>query len=312
MAETETTQRFPFVSLEKALDRAKALYEADTRGAEMPLATAFQVWGYSEKSSGGFQTVAALKMYGLLRDSGSGEGRKVRLTSEAMHYFLDERDEERSKLVQSFATTPKLLASLWQDWGTTPPSDTVARSHLKIDRGLNEQSARTVLGLYRTNLTFAGLKGHAKIPSELGVETDSGAPGVNGETPKAQAKVGDYVQWVSGGQIQFEKPRQVAWVSDDQTHVRVHGSQTGISMAELEIAEPPTVYGQGVLKAGSASVSGEGSVSESRDNINVLMVAGHRLEITADVDLKGLRRLKKMLDKYEEILTLTDDSQNSK
>ena len=61
MAGFEGGSRFPFINLEKAMTRAKELYDADQRGNEMPISGAFGVWEYSEKSSGGFQTVAALK-----------------------------------------------------------------------------------------------------------------------------------------------------------------------------------------------------------------------------------------------------------
>src|SRR5260370_21481357 len=64
--------RFPFINLEKALGRAKELFDADHKGREMTITGAFSVWDYSEKSSGGFQTIAALKMYALVKDSNGG------------------------------------------------------------------------------------------------------------------------------------------------------------------------------------------------------------------------------------------------
>lgn len=155
--------RFPFVNLEKAVGRAQELFDADQKGREMTMAAAFGVWGYSDKSSGGFQTVAALKMYGLLKDSNGGDSRKVALTDEALRYFRDEREEERTNLLQRFGLRPKLISSLWEDWGTTPPADTIARSHLKAERGLHDQGARSLLAIYKENLEFAHLKGSDKI-----------------------------------------------------------------------------------------------------------------------------------------------------
>jgi hypothetical protein len=157
----DAAQRFPFIGLERAIERAKQLYDADQRGGEMATSGAFAVWEYSEKSSGGFQTVAALKMYGLLEP---GDGRKLKLSKAALDYFRDEREDRRATLLEGFATRPALIRSLWNEWGSTPPGDALARSHLKVDRGLSEQSARTLLGIYKDNLTFANLKGGAKIP----------------------------------------------------------------------------------------------------------------------------------------------------
>lgn len=167
MADADSGQRFPFINLEKAIGRAGELYGADQRGGEMSVAGAFAVWKYSEKSSGGHQTVAALKAYGLV---GSPQSGKVQVSKEALAYFRDEREDERAKLVQFFATRPPLLKSLWNIWGEQPPADTLARSHLKVDRGLSEQSARAVLGIYKENIAFANLKGGDKVP-EIAEET---------------------------------------------------------------------------------------------------------------------------------------------
>jgi hypothetical protein len=165
--------RFPFINLEKALGRAKELFDADQKGREMALAAAFSVWEYSEKSSGGFQTIAALKMYGLLR---SGDSRKVGLTDAALRYFRDEREDEKNKLAREFALKPKLIASLWTDWHATPPADTIARSHLKAERGLNDQGSRSLLSIYKENLAFTQLKADDKVPEPAEDDTESDAP----------------------------------------------------------------------------------------------------------------------------------------
>src|ERR1700685_3618168 len=90
--------RFPFINLEKAMGRAKELFDADTKGREMSITAAFDVWKYSGKSSGGFQTIGALKMYGIIKDSGSGNSRKIALTDAALRYFRDEREDEKQKI----------------------------------------------------------------------------------------------------------------------------------------------------------------------------------------------------------------------
>lgn len=160
MASNEVSTRFPFINLEKALKRAEALYNGDKAGKPMPVPTAFELWGYSPKSSGGFQTVGALKMYGLLDDEGANEDRRVRLTEAARRFFLDERDDVRNAMLADFALAPRLFAALWNDdgWSEGLPADTVARSHLKIERGLNDQSARSLLSVFKDNLKFAGLR----------------------------------------------------------------------------------------------------------------------------------------------------------
>jgi hypothetical protein len=158
MAEAKETggNRFPFINLEKAVGRAQELFNADERGREMSVAGAFTIWDYSEKSSGGFQTIAALKAYGLITTTGTG---KIGLSESALRYFRHEDEGEKKKLLSKFALTPPLIATLWKSWHATPPADTLARSHLKADRHLNDQAARTLLTIYKDNIAFADIKG---------------------------------------------------------------------------------------------------------------------------------------------------------
>jgi hypothetical protein len=179
--------RFPFINLEKALGRAKELFDADQKGREMALSAAFSVWEYSEKSSGGFQTVAALKMYGLLR---SGDTRKVGLTDAALRYFRDEREEEKNKLAREFALKPKLIAALWTDWRATPPADTIARSHLKTDRGVNDQGSRSLLSIYKENLAFTQLKADDKVPEPSEDDQDDTETMTPHTEPSSQSQSG--------------------------------------------------------------------------------------------------------------------------
>ncbi|WP_316167094.1 MULTISPECIES: hypothetical protein [unclassified Bradyrhizobium] len=287
MADVESGQRFPFINVEKAIGRASELYGADQRGGEMSIAGAFSVWGYSEKSSGGHQTVAALKAYGLLLAPQPG---KIQLSKDALAYFRDERDEPRNKLLQGFARKPPMMRSLWNAWGAQPPADTLARSHLKVDRGLSEQSARALLGIYKENIAFANLKGDDKIPElDLGIKVD--------DPPAPKVKLGDIVQWTSGGVDQLDPPARVMWISEDGNHLRVHGSLTGIPMNEVSVvAAPPP-------KPITPTPPVVTDAVNSNADISVLLKDG-RLEIAATVDADGLKTLKEMLVRYEGILEL--------
>ena len=289
---TEESKRFPFIDLDKAVVRAKALFDADNRGQEMPVSTAFELWGYSAKSSGGHQTVAALKSYGLAEAPDSG---KVKLTTRARTYFLEERDEERSGLLRQFALSPSIFAALWDGpWGDNPPSDTVARSHLKVDRGFNDQSSRALLGIYKNNLAFSGLKGYTA--RSKGDEESQGG----GESASEPVTEGQYVQWTSNGVDQFRTPRRVVWVSEDGTHLRVHGSNTGIPTEAVTVERPPMKPTETVRPPPNTTEGRRGA-----DDFSVLL-SGNQLEITATVDAEGLARLKQVLTKYEEILKLLE------
>jgi hypothetical protein len=158
--------RFPFVNLIKALERAETLYNDDRRGNGLKMQAAFASWGYSDKSSGGFQTVAALKGYGLLADAGANAERAVKLTDPARRYFATEIESERADMRRKFALSPNLMRHLHERWGDELPSDPVARSYLKTEVGLNDQSARAALGIYKDNLTFVSGMGSGKVSDE--------------------------------------------------------------------------------------------------------------------------------------------------
>lgn len=161
-ATSQEGTRFPFIKLESALIRAKELFDA---AGEHPVTVpdAFQTWKYSEKSSGGHQTISALKMYGLLNDSGVLEQRRLFFTPNGLRYFRDERENVLADLKRELALAPPLMRTLWNKWGTTPPADNIARSYLKIDLDLSDQNARSALGIYKENLDFAGIKAGDKI-----------------------------------------------------------------------------------------------------------------------------------------------------
>jgi hypothetical protein len=175
--------RYPFIKLEAALGRAKELFDA---AGEHPVTVpdAFQTWKYSEKSSGGNQTISALKMYGIIDDSGYNEQRRLFFTSNGLRYFRDEREEVLAGLKRGFALSPPLMQTLWTKWGTSAPADNIARSYLKIDLGMSDQSARSALGIYKENLDFAELKASDKVPEiKVGIPATPHNAGVGHNKP---------------------------------------------------------------------------------------------------------------------------------
>ena len=146
-------------------------------------------------------------------------------------------------------------------------------------------------------ITYAGLAESDKIPpvddAEHEIDDDLNLQRV---TPK----VGNYVQWTSGGSDQFRIPRCVNWISDDGSHARVHGSPTGIKMSKLTVVDLPTPPPAGLAGKAEASMSDS---NEDAPDINIYL-RGRRLQITADINRGEIIILKKMLDQFEEALKL--------
>jgi hypothetical protein len=158
MSEAEAKKKvrspsFPFIGLREALDRARAFYEAEQRNAARP-ETAAAHWGYSPKSSGGKQTIAALRAFGLLEGDSL-----VKLSGRALRIVLDERggSEERERLLQQAALMPPIHARLWERYGADLPSAQTLRLWLIVDEGFNENSVDDFLTEYRETLEYARL-----------------------------------------------------------------------------------------------------------------------------------------------------------
>lgn len=122
------------------------------------------------------------------------------------------------------------------------------------------------------------------------------------ESANAGVKVGDYVQWTSGGQERFPQPRKINAISEDGTFAQVFGSMTGVPTSELTVVDPPKPTQTQTRRSASSAYSG-------RDGELNVLLRGNRLEISADVDRVGLQRLQEILSKYDEILALLDPAE---
>ena len=197
---------FPFVGLREALDRARTFYEAEQRNAARP-ETAAAHWGYSAKSSGGKQTIAALRAFGLL----DGDS-LVKLSGRALRILLDEREgsEERLRLVQQAALMPPVHARLWERYGADFPSAQTLRLSLILDEGFNENSVDDFLTEYRETLEYARLlTGPAREEKEVRAERPAAPPPP--PQPRLSAEVDPVVfPLLDGNAVEFRIRRKVS------------------------------------------------------------------------------------------------------
>lgn len=151
----ERSPSFPFISLRKAVERARAMHERYKR--EPARVTVIgSVWGLGAKSSGMQQTVAALKQYGLLDDSGSKEERKVALTPLALRILIDTRPGQREDGLRESALKPRLFKE-YQRWAAHRPPDDHIMSELRFDGGFTEEAAKTFIRVFFDTMEFAGV-----------------------------------------------------------------------------------------------------------------------------------------------------------
>ena len=100
--------------------------------------------------------------------------------------------------------------------------------------------------------------------------------------------------------INLSSARKVTQIRD--RHVWVDGSQTGIPVSEVTAVEthPPITVAKRTPPAKSVFSDREGDGNE----ISLLVTPQGRLQISADLDTKGLGKLRQMLEQYERILKL--------
>jgi hypothetical protein len=220
---------FPYLGLGKALERIEVLFEK-TKRHDARVADIAKDWGLAPRSSSTDRNVAALLAYGLVDDAGGGENRKIKISERGWRILDDKRPGVREKLLAEAALTPRIIAEYAEKWAGGRPDESHALSQLKFEGGFTDDGARLFLRVFDETIRFTGDRDPDKLP-----DTDSD----KGNTP-TRAKVGDFVQWTSGGIEQFKPPRQVISVSEDGQWLWVEDSQTGIPMTEVQIVTAPT------------------------------------------------------------------------
>ena len=158
----ERSPSFPFISLSKAIHRAEQMLAAHRRSPARPSVVG-ETWGYSASSSGFIQTVAALRAYGLLDDTGRGEDRRIQISELAQRILNDSRPGAREVAILEAARKPKLMLEFIGLWLPDKPSDAHRISELTLDRGFTFEAAKTFLRIFDDNISFSKLNGGDKI-----------------------------------------------------------------------------------------------------------------------------------------------------
>jgi hypothetical protein len=164
--------QFPFIPLDKCIARARE-FEAQYGVNTGRPANVVKSWGYSEKSSGGIQTLAALSAFGLIDEQGAGDERKVKLSSLAMTILKDKRHGNAEAAIRDAALKPKVIQGLWAEWGANRPPNHECISFLHLDKNFTEDAAERLLKIYDATVSFAGLaNGDKKSDEEDSIDDD--------------------------------------------------------------------------------------------------------------------------------------------
>ena len=119
-APRERSPSFPFISLRSAVARLVAL-EAKFGRHPAPSDKIGLAWDMKSKSSQALQTTAALKAFGLVDYSGSGESLQVSISADGRNYLRAQQEAVKAEILKRCALQPKVLARCWGLWGADRP-----------------------------------------------------------------------------------------------------------------------------------------------------------------------------------------------
>jgi hypothetical protein len=159
MAKRTRSPNYPVLDLEKALGRTKAVYER-FKQFPAPIGEVQKLWEYAPGSSIADQTVGALRSYGLIEVTGSGDGRSIRVSDDAKRVLLDATDAPAilRGCAQRPAVNQELLAKGTKDG---LPPDAVLRHYLLLDRPetqFSEDVVDKVIERFWATMRFAKLE----------------------------------------------------------------------------------------------------------------------------------------------------------
>jgi len=225
---------YPHIPLNKALDRAKKIFEAD-RTNVVDRESAAKHLGYTSVSGASDQMLAALGHYGLVSPAGKGQ---TRITSLGVDIFAPEDETAKKKALYIAGKLPSVFKMIDSHFDTRPSESTLKNWLIReefIDRAI-----QPVMKAYFRTLDF--LKQEGAIESGAS-STDESAnvdvPSDNGVV-YGGANVGDLIQWEVDGTFKLLNPTRVRQVTDDGEWVFVDGSESGIPMQEIIVEKNST------------------------------------------------------------------------
>ena len=203
---------YPYVSLEKAVEKAERIAAAGVGRNAYPPETFYKIWGSGAQSSSSRQTMAALNHFGLVQYVGRGKERKIVLSDLARKIVMDKipNSAARLKALQEAALEPPIYFDLWERYGPILPDDIVLATYLTMERDYNNEAVKPLIDCYRDTLRYSGLDKPDDKPDDKPESF-----GDVEESKAGQFEIGDHVFWESAGQLQWREPFRI---SDVQKH----------------------------------------------------------------------------------------------
>lgn len=321
MAEEKVTSGrgpgYPFIPLDKALERIKLVYDAGVRDRPFAPATFYKTWGIGAKSSSARQIMAALKHYELVDYEGFGKDRKVGMTPIALQIIQDKRpdSQERKSAIKKVALTPNIYGKLYKQFPPPMPEDVFIEHVLINDYGYSEAAAQSVLKGYKRTISFANLDKPDSLPVSETEKADDDIEDLGGNEP--QIEIGDLIQGTVNGKDQFPQGATVLGFSDDKNWIFHSFGKAALEVKDATIMQkgkeshgaPPAMPADMMAKVLQFTESAD---SNEHTEFTVLtsgkVKSGKfQLRVSGDMNAKDMRRMMKILKVQMKVLQEDDE-----
>lgn len=298
---------YPNFSLREAVARVGRAFNADRRNP-MDREVAAKNIGYSGSSGAANKALSTVGQYGLFERVGKGQVRVSQLAIDILH---PASPEQKAKALHEAAFMPPLFKDLKNQF-PDGASEANLTSYL-VRQNFQNRALRPAISAYLETCSF--LK-HENVPESHGgstpgeAESETTEDDVEAGAVFGGARVGDLIQWESGGALQFDKPRRVRAVSPDGHYVAIEGHNgSWVPMTEVVVESrgdiPPPPPPLDDVSEQSATLPSKGEAEWVRNSLGGGTKV--RILVTGEMGPREIRKLIKLLEAQKAVLDDDDD-----
>ncbi len=195
MAQTRSP-RYPNVSLNEAIQKARAIYEREHMSPLTPQVAA-EAMGYSGINGASLKTISSLKKYGLLE----GRGEDVRLTKDAQTLIIDDpKAKDYIDAIRRSALNPEIYSEINRQFQMGGSERNIAVYLEK--QGFKPDAAKNVAQNYKETMALVSDGGEAYDGSEDDTVMDT-QPGRTAPAPAVAQQLQTAAMPAAGSDMPF-------------------------------------------------------------------------------------------------------------
>jgi hypothetical protein len=140
----------PQIPFGDAIEKGREVYDKEHTHPAAKAVVAADL-GYSGINGRSLSLIGALRQYGILE----GSGEAMRVSDDAVRYYVRDDDEERREAVERMIFKPSLFEEMRAQFGTTIPSEANLK-HWLIKKSFLPKAADDIIRVYKDNIELVG------------------------------------------------------------------------------------------------------------------------------------------------------------